>query len=230
MRRTTTALLVPLLLALLGLGACSSDSDISNKSPEEVMSAAKKELDDTSGFDVGLTTKKLPDGVDGILTASGTGTNAPAFQGSLKVSVNSLTVNVPVISVDGAVYAKLPFTTTFTEIDPADYGAPDPANLVDPDIGLGSWLTAATDVKKGEQTREGDKVVTAFTATIPGKTVRATIPSARASGKFDAEFLVDDSGKMVGGAVTGRFYGKGGDVSYDLAISNYGADKDITKP
>ena len=69
--------------------------------------------------------------------------------------VNGLDVDVPVVSVDGTVYAKLPFTRSFAEVNPADYGAPDPAQLMDPDTGLSTWLTAATGIEEGERVRDG---------------------------------------------------------------------------
>ena len=34
---------------------------------------------------------------------------------------------MPVVAVDGKVYAQLPLTTGYQDIDPAEYGAPDPA-------------------------------------------------------------------------------------------------------
>ena len=133
--RFFAAVVVPALL--LATGACSGgDDDEGGDSPEDALAAAKKTLDETSGVEIALTTEKLPSGVDGVIEATGTGTHAPAFEGEIKVVVNSLNVDVPVVAVEGAVYAKLPFTTQFAPIEPGDYGAPDPADLMDPDSGI----------------------------------------------------------------------------------------------
>ena len=45
-------------------------------------------------------------------------------------------------------------------IDPADYGAPDPADFADPDDGLSALLTEIDGLKKGKETRDGDQILT----------------------------------------------------------------------
>src|SRR3954462_4487729 len=162
-------------LCLTALVGCTSGSDA--KSPDSALAAAKKSLDATSGVSIDLHTDQLPSGVNGVTEATGVGTHAPAFDGKLVVLVNNLSVHVPVVSVEGKVYAELPFTTNFVVVDPGDYGAPDPAALMDPTGGISSWLTAATDVEKAGQTRNGDQVLTSYKGTIPGEAVAAVIPS-----------------------------------------------------
>ena len=227
--RWAAALLAPALL--LATAACSGDdAGGGGDSPQDVLASAKKSLDDTSGVKLSLKTDKLPQGVDGVVEAAGTGTHAPAFDGSIKVVVNNLNVDVPVVAVQGAVYAKLPFTTTFAEIDPADYGAPDPADLMDPENGISGWLTAAEDVEEGDQTRDGDQVLTTYNATLPGSAVSGVIPSADKKADFDATFEIDDEGRLVTADVKGPFYGSKGDVDYAITLSSYGTDKDIKAP
>jgi lipoprotein LprG len=221
-------LLLPLLaLCLTSLVACSSGS--AAKTPNAALHAAKKTLDATSGVNIDLRTDKLPAGVDGVTDATGLGTHAPAFDGKLTVLVNNLSVRVPVVSVDGKVYAKLPFTTEFVDIDPGDYGAPDPADLMDPTGGISSWLTAATGVKKGDQTRDGDTVLTSYTGKVPGKAVAAVIPSASTSASFPVTFRIDDKDQLAGADISGPFYGKD-NVDYTLTLTGYGTSKTITKP
>jgi lipoprotein LprG len=227
--RLAAAVVAPALL--LATAACSGGDDASGgDTPADTLAAAKKALDDTSGVKIGLTTDQLPPGVDGVVDATGTGTHAPAFDGSIKVVVNSLNVDVPVVAVQGAVYAKLPFTTSFAEIDPSDYGAPDPADLMDPENGISGWLTAAEGVEKGDQVRDGDQVLTSYSGTLPGTAVAGVIPSADKKADFDATFQLDDQDQLVKADVNGPFYGSKGDVDYQITLSAYGTDKDITKP
>src|SRR6478672_5454630 len=168
--RLAAAVVAPALL--LATAACSGGGDTNGgDTPADTLAAAKKALDDTSGVKIGLTTDQLPKGVDGVVEASGTGTHAPAFDGSIKVVVNSLNVDVPVVAVEGDVWAKLPFTTKFVTIEPSDYGAPDPADLMDPENGISGWLTAAEGVEKGDQVRDGHQVLTSYSATLPGTAV-----------------------------------------------------------
>jgi lipoprotein LprG len=226
--RPVALVLLPLVLLLT---ACSGGNDPqSGKSATEVLAAAKKALDDTSGVNLTLSTKELPKGVDGILDAKGVGTHAPAFQGDLKVMVNNLTVEVPVVSVNGEVFAKLPFTTKFAPIDPGDYGAPDPATLMDPQQGLSAWLTATKAVEKGEQTRSGEAVLTTYTGMLPGKAVAKVVPSADATKDFPATYLLDGEGRLQSARVQGPFYGPKGVADYQIAITGYGVQKDITAP
>jgi lipoprotein LprG len=221
------ALAVPITLALTG---CSGgDSSSGGSSPTQVLAGAKKQLDETKGVNLKLSTKKLPKGVDGVLEAAGIGTHQPGFDGSLKVLVNNVTVDVPVVAVDGKVYAKLPFTNSFAELNPSDYGAPDPAGLMNPHTGLSSWLTSTKDVKEGGKSRFGDQVLTTYTGTIPGSAVAETIPSADGGADFAATYHIDGDGKLVDAEVTGPFY-RSGDVAYTIALSGYGTEKVVTKP
>ena len=218
----------------LGLSACSDDSDGGGggEGAAEALSEAKQQLDESPAVDLELSTDpdRFPQGVEGVLSAVGTVTHAPAFEGDLTVRVNSLSADVPVVSVDGVVWAKLPFSTEFVEIDPADYAAPDPAELLAPEAGISTWLTVAEGVEAGDEVRSGEQVLTTYSGTLPGRAVADVLPSADASGEFDAEFRLDDEGRLVDAVVTGPFYGKEGQVTYDLAISGYGSSKDITAP
>ena len=93
--------------------------------------------------------------------------------------MGGVNADAAVVATGGKVYAKLPFTSEFTPINPADYGAPDPADLLGRQGGLSSMLTSARDVKEGAQVRDGKRVLTRYTATVPGRTVAAIIPAIR---------------------------------------------------
>jgi lipoprotein LprG len=229
-RRTRAALALVALAAAFALSSCSGDDGSADASPEDRLAAAKQQLDDTSGVNISLATEKLPAGVNGLLSAQGVGTHAPAFEGSLKVAASGITADADVVAVDDAVYAKLPFTTKFVKIDPADYGAPDPADLLSPEGGLSSLLTAAEDVEAGDQVRDGEAVLSEFTATVPGEAVAAVIPSASADADFDATFTLDDSDRLAEVVLTGPFYPGGGETTYTVRFAEYGTEKDIRAP
>lgn len=217
------------LVALL-VGCSDDGGGESDATPEEVLAAAKTTLDDTSGVALSLTAEELPAEVDGVLEATGIATHAPAFDGDLTLVVNGLDVDVPVVSVGGTVYAQLPFTDSFAEVVPADYGAPDPAQLMDPDTGLSSWLTAATGIEEGERVRDGDLVLSSYSGTLAGEVVDASIPSARAAADFPVTFRIDEEGRLRSVEVSGPFYGPQGMVDYTVSVDDYGTDQDITKP
>jgi lipoprotein LprG len=226
-RRLLTSALAPLLLLAAG---CTGDGG-GDGSPEDVLAAAKTQLDETSGVRLKLATEELPDDVEGVLEAVGVATHAPAFEGELKIAAAGLPLDVPVVSVDGVVYAKLPFTTKFTDIpDPGDYGAPDPAALLDPSSGISTWLTSAEGVEEGEQSRDGEQVVTEYSGTLPGAVVAEVIPSADDGADFDVTFRVDDDDRLDSARIVGPFYGDAGDVDYTISLDEYDVDQDITAP
>ena len=225
------SVVVSLVALVVPLAACSdAGGGESDATPEEVLAAAKEALDETSGVTLSLNTAELPDGVDGVLEATGVATRAPAFEGDLTVVVNGLDVDVPVVSVNGKVYAKLPFTRSFAEVNPADYGAPDPAQLMDPDTGLSTWLTDATGIDEGDPVRDGELVLRSYTGSLPGEVIDASIPSADADAEFPATFQIDEDGRLRAVEISGPFYGSKGTVDYTVSVDDYGTDKDITKP
>ncbi len=223
------------LFASLALTSCSGGADkplSKDASPEEVLSLAATTLNETSGVNLVLATTKLPAGVSGITKADGIATNAPAFEGTITVFYSGQSVQVPVVGVDGTVYAQLPFAPGWQDIDPGEYGAPDPAALISAKTGFPSLLGVTTDLKEGESVRGGAdnaEVLTTFTGTVPGSAMKKTIPSS--SGKsFEAEYQVADNGELRRASLTGTFYPDSTDMTYTVDFADYGTSKDIVAP
>lgn len=238
MSRTTPAArrgLVALLGALLALStvSCSKDKAVSDEStPEEVMTIAQGKLDDTSGIALSLTTEDLPSGINGLVEATGTATSTPAFDGSLTVVIAGTHVPVPVIAVDGKVYAQIPLTIGWSDVDPEDYGAPDPAALVAPGTGFSALLTETTDLEEGESSRGGkdnDEILTSYTGTVAGDAMASVIPSASGE-SFDATYQIADNGELREAEFTGVFYPDTDPMTYRVTFEDYGTTKDITAP
>jgi lipoprotein LprG len=225
--RPLAAVLVPLLIALT---SCGDDGGKGDGAPDDVLATAKKTLDDTSGVHLVLETPEMPKGVSGVTKADGIANHQPAFEGSIDLVYSGIEATVKLTAVDGLVYAVLPFTTKYNEVDPKDYNAPDPAALMATEGGISSWLTEATDVQKGEQTRDGNDVLTTYTGTLAGSAVVSAIPSANEKSEFDATFTIDDEGKLRTASVTGEFYKGDPELTYDVTFTEYGTEKEITKP
>jgi lipoprotein LprG len=229
--RSRAGVVGSLVALLVPLAACSGGGGGGSvETPEQVLGQAKDALDQTSGVTLSLTTGALPDKVDGILEATGIATHAPAFTGDLTVVVDGLDVEVPVVSVDGRVYAKLPFTVDFAEVNPEDYGAPDPAQLMDPDTGLSAWLTEATGIEEAGRSRDGRLVLSSYRGSLSGDVVDASIPSADANADFPVTFRIDEDGRLRSVKVSGPFYGSKGTVDYTVGVDDYGTQKNITRP
>ena len=217
----------------LALSSCSDEKAATEKekSPEDVLAQAKQTLDDTSGVNLTLATTDLPDGVTGITKAAGVGTHAPAFDGSITVVLSGNTFQVPVVAVDKKVYAQLPLTPGWQDVDPTEYGAPDPARLMNPRAGFSSLLSATTDVEAGKSVRGGPnntEILTPYTGTVPDTAVKNIIPGA--SGDFDATYTITDDGELREAELTGVFYESSPSMTYTIDFENYGTDKEIIAP
>ena len=226
LRPLAIAFVVPLLVT-----ACSGGGDDDEPTtPEDVLAEAKTQLDETAGVNLSLSTEQLPEGIDGLLNATGYANHAPGFDGTVEVRVNSIALEVPVIALEGLVFAELPFTKEFNEIDPENYGAPDPATFMDTTNGVSAWLTAAEGVEEGDETRDGELVLTTYTGTVPGSAVAEVIPSASPDADFDATFSIDDEGRLTAADIAGPFYGDAADVDYRMTLDDYGTEQEISRP
>jgi len=223
-------LVVAVALALV-VTACGSKSASDLGDPATVLKTAQQKLEDTSGVTLTLTTEDLPDGVQGVQGASGTVTDAPAFDGTLTAVISAGSFPVPIRAVDGKVYAQIPLTLGWSEVDPGDYGAPDPAQLISADQGIPAILAATTDVKKGDDVRGGKdnkEVLTTYTGTVPESAAAHLIPGA--TGTFDATYGITPDGELRTASLTGAFYSGKPDMTYTLTVDDYGTSKDITAP
>jgi len=236
-RGRLSALVIIGALAVTG-AACSDDEKSpggggdDTPTPEEVLEQAKTTLDETSGVKISLETDEVPSGVTGIRSATGVGAHPAAFEGEFELSVNGLPATAEVISVDAVTYAKNSLLLPdWTEIDPADYGAPDPGLMMEPDDGFSGLLAAMTDVEEGDSVRGGQdnrEFFTEYTGTMPSSAVEALIPTAE--GDFEAVLTVSDEGELRKAELSGVFYADADALTYTLTLDDYGTDVDITAP
>ncbi len=220
------ALATPMLLAGCGGGEEKADE----KSPTEVMETAKKNFDDASSVRIALSTTSTPSAGNGVLGATGDLTHDPAFEGDVKVVLSGLTATVPVTSIGGKVFAKLPLQTKYAVIDPGEYGAPDPADFADPEDGLSGLLTKIEGLEAGEDQRSGEVILTQYTGTLPGAAVKKIIPSAVAKETYETEVGVDEDGFATTVKVTGPFFTGNDDVTYDVKFTDYDQGVKVTAP
>lgn len=223
--------IVPALIAVFGLVACGGeDAEQESSSPEEVLAEAKAQLDEASSWRMTLSTESVPESGNGVLSAEGVGTHDPAWEGEVKVLFNGLTATVPIVAVDGKVHAKLPLTPTWSVINPADYGAPDPTDFMDTESGVSSLLADVDEATKGEQTRDGGQIVTSYSGVLDGAKVATLIPSADEAASYDTVIGINDAGQVATVSITGPFFSGGDDVTYDIRLGSYDEDVKITAP
>lgn len=237
MRRVALRSLVPLvpLAAVLVLAGCGSDNAAtSGKSPDEVMAAAKKTLDATSGVEVSLSASDDP-GTDYLKAADGTiVADPPAFEGTVAGRVSGLSDSgVDVISVDGHLWIKVPLLGTWTDQYSAkDLCAPDPATLLDPDSGVSGLLTSATDLSAGSSerdTNDASVVITPYSGKESLANIQKVLPCANGD-SFDVTFDVTGDGSLRSAQLTGSFFPDASPITYTIDITKYDVTKDIKAP
>lgn len=229
-----TRLLIPALLtAALALSGCTgssegggSDGGDDSEALAARLATAKTTIDDAETIAISLSTKKVPDGVTGLLSAEGKGNHTPAFEGKVTVVTGGASLGADVIAVDGKVYAKSGLLPQFVSVDPDTLKAPDPASLMSADDGVTQILTATDDLEAGDQSRDGKDVLTTITGTLPGSLVKTIIPSAAEDTTFTVAYRLDDDDVLRDATLTGQFYPTGGDVTYTVAIET--SDQPIT--
>jgi lipoprotein LprG len=225
---TVAAVIATLALGTVASG-CSDDSP--DASPDELhdrLAAAKTQIDEAESVEFSLAADELPDGVTGLIEAEGVGTHEPAFEGTVSVSAMG-GVNADVIAIGDDVYAKVSFSPSYTPVDPADLGAPNPSFLFDPDTGVTTLLTSTEDLEAGEESRDGELVLTTVSGTLPGNVVQRLIPSAEESAEFDVEYRLADH-ELHDAVMTGPFYGDAGDVTYTMSLAASDEPVDISTP
>jgi lipoprotein LprG len=217
-------LLIPCLLAVLAGPAvvgCTGDGQESSATElARRLVAAKRTLDEAGSIRLSMRTDRMPAGVSGIREATGVVTHAPAFRGSITVAARGLLdgQTVHVVATGGKVFAQMPFTSAYIQVKPANFGAPDPAGLMDSETGLSTLLTAATDLSDAGQQRSGDTVLTTVSATVPGSAVDRVLPTAAARRRFQATFALDEDDRLHHARITGPFYAGAAPVTYDISV------------
>ncbi|UPK73270.1 LppX_LprAFG lipoprotein [Nocardioidaceae bacterium SCSIO 66511] len=218
------------VLALAATTACSGDDSESSGDPEERLAAARTVIDEAESIELSLETSDLPSDVEGIISAEGVGTHAPAFDGKAEVRAFGITGEVPVVAVDSEVYFKLPFKSGYETFDVAKYDAPDPAELLSTDDGITSMITSLESVEAGETELDGETKVTPIDGTLPGSAVRKLFPSVDESAEFDVSFRLDGDDVMRDAKISGPFYPDEDDLTYTIALEASDESVDISAP
>ena len=228
--RRAALLLVALLL--VALTACSGGGGgSSGESAQQLLARAKQTLDSAPTVHFQLSSGGAP--TTGTLLTGGAGDiERPAsFQGTLTVQVGGAGVDLKVISVNGTVYAQLPFAPGYSVVDPATFGFGDPGALLDPKTGISQLLTAVQNPQLGPEKRSGGEVVREVTGDLPGSLVQKLLTSKDPSKPVHARFsIATGSGQLLQVVLTGPFFTATTDGTYTLQLSKYGADVSITAP
>ncbi len=225
MRGAGRLLVVGASLALLaGCGMTAVD-------PAQLLRDAKLSVDSAPALHFTLTS----DGVTGsgtlITGGQGDARRPNSFAGTLNVVAAGFPVSVNVVSTGGVFYAQTPLSSAFTKTDPSAYGFGDPAQLLDPNHGLSSLLTACSgatnksaDLLNGEQLDE-------VGCSIPGTLVAKLLTSADASQPVQGTVgVVATNHQLRRVVLVGPFFAKGSPSTFTVVLDKYGENVTITPP
>ena len=225
-RRVLAALLTAAVLT-----GCGGGGGTPEESASDLLNRAKTTLDDASSAHFVLTSENAPTSGTALVGGEGDIARPSSFEGTLKVVALGATADLEVVSVDGTVYAQLPFSSGFSVVDPAQFGFGDPGALLDPDTGISQLLSQAESAKLGDEKRVDGEVVQEVTAEIPGDLVEQILTSADPSKPVQGVFsIASDSGELRRAQLTGPFFSADQDATFTLELSDFGADVEITAP
>ena len=235
MRTRSTLLPWALLAAALAavLTGCSSspeEPEPTRESAEQLLGDAKSQLDEAASVHLSVASSEVPSSASGLIGGEGVGTHAPAFQGTFQAKLSGAQANVEVVSLGGTVWAKLPFTPAFVEVEPDTFGIPDPASLLSTESGLTSLLPATQNPSIGPDKREGSDVLTTIDGTLPGAKISGLLGVGDPNGSFQVDYgLVAESNQLRTVDLTGPFF-DGATSTYSLTLDRYGEPVDIQAP
>jgi hypothetical protein len=229
LRRGALPLVALVTLAVPALAGCSGAPD--TESAPDLLAHAKHTLDEASSAHFVLGSEGAPTTGTALVGGEGDIARPASFAGTLNVLALGSTLDLEVVSVDGTVYAQLPFSTGFSVVDPAQFGIGDPGALLDPDTGISQLLGEATSAKLGEERRVDGEVVREVTAELPGDLVERILTSQDPRKPVQARFSVaTESGELRRAELTGPFFTAEDDATFTLELSDFGADVEITAP
>lgn len=233
--------LVAAAAALLLVAGCSGGGDgDSGGDPAALaqrLETAQQAIFDAEALDISLSTKQVPDGITGLVSATGYGyqgddTRSAGFEGDVKVVSGGSQISAEIGSTGGKTIAKTSIAPVALEIDPATIGAPDPAELLGKKgEGVATILTETEKLSEGKKTRDGSTVLTTITGELPGSVVKKFLPTALESGTFTVSYRLTDDDTLQDATIKGRFYEKSdSNVTYTLTLTPTAFDGDVSFP
>lgn len=213
------------------LAGCSDDGGSeTDVDPAAMLEQAADLLDDADSVRFALDGADLPDGGTVVMGAEGVVAAPASFEGEIRIKAGALPASIKVVSIDGTLWAQLPLTDGFDEVDPATLGFGDPGALLDPEGGVGQLLRSGTDVSAGDQVRVDGEVFDQVESTLPGDLVGNVLAIADPEAEVQATWALDaESGHVRQAVLTGPFY-DGDDQTYTVTLDSYDEPVDISAP
>lgn len=238
LRTTVSRAVLLTTTSVLALAACSDDGSgddggSGDSQPEDAtarLEAAADLLDGTSGVTFALEGTDLPDSGTVILGGEGVAVPPDALEGEIRLLFNGLPTTIPVVSVDGDLYADM-LGSGFEVVDADTLGFSDPGALIDPERGVSRLLRSGSDVAAGDEVRVDSEVYDQITSTLPGELVDRVLTLADPAAQVEATWAIDpDTGQLRRATLTGAFYDSGDSSTYTVTLDDYDEPVEISAP
>jgi lipoprotein LprG len=216
-------------MATLLTAACGGHSAPPKANAEVLLQQAKATVDAAQSAHFVLTSEGASGGGTNITGGEGDLARPDQLQGTFTVSLHGLSANVKVVSKGGVFVAQLPFASKYTRTNPTAFGLTDPSQLLNPDHGLSSLLTAGTNPKVTGQERIAGELLYEVTSTVPGSAI-PVLPDANPSQPVTMVTAINPTNHELRQiALTGPFTGKS-DSTFAVTLTKYNEPVTITLP
>jgi hypothetical protein len=212
------------LVAACGSAATAPD-------PNQLLRDGKKSIDAASTVHFTLTSQGVTGTGTLITGGEGDASRPNSFAGSLSVVAAGFPVTVKIVSTGGVFYAQTPLSPRYDKTDPSAYGFGDPAQLLDPNHGLSSLLTACTGASNQAADLLNGVQLDEVGCSMPGTLVAKLLTSADSSQPVMATVGVDATSHQLRRVVlVGPFFDKAHSSSFTVVLDKYGENVTITPP
>lgn len=216
------------LVAALLVCGCGSSTSVD---AGQLLRDAKHSVDSATSLHFTLTSADVTGTGPLITGGQGDARRPNGFSGSFDVVAAGFHLTVRVVSAGGVFYAQTPLGLGYTRTDPSAYGFGDPAQLLDPNHGLSTLLTACSGAVVRSSDRLAGELLDEVGCTMPGSEVKRLLTSADPSQPVQATVGVDDSTHQLRRVVmVGPFFSKTQQSTMTLVVDMYGENVTITPP
>jgi lipoprotein LprG len=167
-----------------------------------------------------------------LVSGDGDAKRPDVFVGDVDASIDELRVPVKILSVQGAFYIQRPFSSTWEQAKPADYGFNDPSTLLDPNNGLSTLLNGDSQIKLLDRYRVNGEELEQVSAAVAGNKIAAFVGTADTAKNVTVLFGINASNHQLRQVVlTNLFFaGVKSPVTYTITLTDYGKSVEVTPP
>ena len=223
-------LLAPASTLLLAAGISACGGGAHRPAPSALLRSARASLDQTPALRFSLTSVGVSGPGADLVGGAGELARPGSLEGTFQVSTSGIQVGVKVIAIGSRFWAVLPFRSTYSRVDPAQFGLTDPGELLSPTRGLANLLTdMAGNARYEASVRLGGELLYVVSGTVAGSMV-PVLPDADPSRPVHLTVYVDPTTDQVRQVTLAGPFTSSRTSRYAVRLSGYGTHATISPP